>query len=83
MWNVIGGEMIEDGVAYNKENTEFRKKNVTVSASTGKLEIDGDLKERGKKFSVTLNKVFRQKKHAIDSWNYLEASRKLKKGYFN
>ncbi len=80
-WN-INGEIIEDIITH-EENTEFSKKNVTVSASTGKLELEGKLNPRGKWFSKLLNLAFGQKAHAIDSWNYLVASRTLKKNYFN
>lgn len=81
MWN-INGEIIEDIITY-EEDTEFSKKHVTVSASTGKLELEEKLNPRGKWFSKALNFVFGQKAHAIDSWNYLVALRALKKDYFN
>lgn len=81
MWNV-NGEIIEDIITH-EECTEFSKKNVTVSASTGKLELEGKLNPRGKWFSKLLNMLFGQKAHAIDSWNYLIALRALKKDYFN
>lgn len=81
MWNV-NGELIEDIITH-EEHSEFSKKNITVSASTGKLELDGKLNPRGKWFSKMLNVVFGQKAHAIDAWNYLVALRALKKDYFN
>lgn len=80
-WNV-NGEIIEDMIT-TEENTTFCQKNISVSASVGKLEIDGKLNKFGKKFSKALNIVFGQKRHAIDSWNFLEAKNKLRKGYFN
>lgn len=80
-WNV-NGEIIEDMIT-TEENTTFCQKNVSVSASTGKLEIDGKLNKFGKKFSKALNIVFGQKRHAIDSWNFLEAKNNLRKGYFS
>lgn len=80
-WNV-NGEMIEDAIT-TEENTTFNQKNISVSASTGKLEIDGKLNKFGLKFSKFLNVVFRQKRHAVDSWNFLEAKKKLRDQYFN
>lgn len=81
MWNV-NGEIIEDIITH-EEHTEFSKKNIPVSASTGKLELEGKLNPRGKRFSKFLNIIFGQKAHAIDAWNYLIALRALKKDYFN
>lgn len=80
-WN-INGEIIEDMITA-EENTTFNQKNISVSASTGKLELDGKLNKFGKKFSKFLNIVFRQKRHAIDSWNFLEEKKKLRNQYFN
>jgi len=80
-WNV-NGEIIEDMIT-TEENTTFCQKNISVSASVGKLEIDGKLNKFGKKFTKALNIVFGQKRHAIDSWNFLEAKNNLRKGYFN
>lgn len=80
-WNV-NGEMIEDAIT-TEENTTFNQKNISVSASVGKLEIDGKLNKFGLKFSKFLNVVFHQKRHAIDSWNFLEAKSKLRDQYFN
>lgn len=80
IWNVKG-EILED-MFTAKENTEFGKKNITVSATMGKLEIDGDLNKSGKRFSKVLNFFFNQKQHAIDAWNYTQAKKELKEKYF-
>ena len=80
-WNV-NGEILEDMLTA-EEHTEFSKKNVTVSASTGKLELDGKLNKFGLKFSKALNFFFGQKQHAIDSWNFEQARRELREKYFN
>lgn len=81
-WNV-NGELIEDLVT-TEENTTFNQKNITVSASIGKLEIDGKLNTKfGKKFTKFLNILFGQKNHAVDSWNFYEAKKKLRSQYFN
>lgn len=79
-WNV-NGEILED-MFTAKEDTEFSKKNISVSASIGKLEIDGDLNKSGKRFSKVLNFAFNQKQHAIDAWNYTLAKKKLREQYF-
>lgn len=80
-WNV-NGEILEDMVTA-KEETEFSKKNISVSESVGKLEIDGDLNNSGKKFSKMLNIFFNQKQHAIDAWRFSEAKKKLMSDYFH
>jgi hypothetical protein len=41
MWNV-NDELIEDIITH-EEHSEFSKKNITVSASVGKLEIEDDI----------------------------------------
>ena len=79
-WNV-NGEIIEDLITA-EENTTFTQKNISVSASTGKLEIDGKLNWSGKIFSKTLNFFFGQKQHAVDAWNYTKARKELKDQYF-
>lgn len=79
-WNVTG-EAVEDFVTH-EEKTEFSKKNITLSASIGKLSIDGKLNNFGKKFSSFLNVAFNQKAHAEDSWNYHTARMKLLDEYF-
>ena len=80
-WNV-NGEIIEDMVTA-KENTTFSEKNVSVSASIGKLEIAGDLNKFGRWFSKALNFAFRQKSHAKGAWLFLQEKIRLKKEMFN
>lgn len=80
-WNV-NGEMIEDAIT-TEENTTFSSKNISVSASVGKLQVEGKLNKFGLKFSKLLNKVFHQKNHAVDSWNFLQARNEIRKQYFN
>lgn len=79
-WNV-NGEILEDCITA-EENTNFSKKNIAVSSSTGKLEIDGKLNKTGLKFTKLLNFFFGQKRHAIDSWNFYKAKEELKNQYF-
>jgi len=79
-WNV-NGEIIED-IVTAKEDTMFSEKNITVSATVGKLELSGDLNKFGIKFSRFLNFVFNQKSHAVDAFHYYEAKIKLDKIYF-
>jgi hypothetical protein len=80
-WNV-NGEIIEDLIT-TEESTTFTKKNISVSASVGKLEIEGKLNKSGERFSKTLNIFFWQKNHAVDAWNYTQARIKLKEQYFD
>lgn len=79
-WNV-NGEIIEDLIT-SEENTTFTDKNISVSASTGKLEVDGKLNKFGRGFSKVLNFFFGQKQHAIDAWYYTKARKELKENYF-
>lgn len=79
-WNV-NGEIIEDLIT-SEENTTFTEKNISVSASTGKLEIDGKLNKTGIIFSKLLNFFFGQKQHATDAWLYTKARKELKEQYF-
>ena len=60
----------------------FSKKNISVSATIGKLQVDGDLNKSGLRFSKVLNFAFNQKQHAIDAWNYTVAKKELKEKYF-
>lgn len=79
-WNV-NGEMIEDMVT-TEEDTEFSKKNIPVSSSIGKLEMDGKLNDSGKIFSKALNLAFCQKSHAVDSWLFNKFKKELESKYF-
>jgi len=79
-WNV-NGEILEDMLTA-EENTTFTDKNITVSASTGKLEIDGKLNKFGLKFSKALNFFFGQKQHAKDAWMFTKARKELEESYF-
>lgn len=79
-WNV-NGEILEDMLTA-KENTTFTERDLSVSASVGKLEIDGDLNKFGKWFSKLLNFFFGQKQHAVDAWNFTKAKKELKGKYF-
>jgi len=79
-WNV-NGEIIEDMVT-TEENTEFSKKDISVSATIGKLQVENKLNKFGLKFSKLLNFFFGQKQHAIDAWHYTQAKKDLKAQYF-
>lgn len=79
-WNV-NGEILED-MFTAKEDTDFSKKNISVSGSIGHLEVDGDLNKTGKIFSKLLNFAFNQKRHAVDTWNYMLAKKELDDKYF-
>lgn len=79
-WNV-NGEMLEDW-ATAEENTTFGEKDLSVSASIGKLEIDGKLNWFGRVISKALNIFFWQKQHAIDAWNFTKARKELREQYY-
>jgi len=81
MWNVFG-EIYEDYMTA-KEHTDFGEKGITVSSSTGHLEVDGELNANGKGFSKVLSFVFGQKQHAIDSWLMHRDKKELLKKYEN
>lgn len=64
----VWGEWIED-VITTEEDTTFGKKDITISASVGYLEHDKlPLFKRGQKLSKVLNWAFREKRHALGSW---------------
>ena len=77
----VNAEIIED-VITPKENTSFGDPNTTISASIGKLEIEGKLNKVGKRLSIVLNWAFWQKQHAIDSYNYKVAHDAMLKQFF-
>lgn len=79
-WNV-NGEILEDFMT-TEENTTFTDRDISVSASVGKLEIEGKLNKFGLWFSKLLNISFNQKQHAIDAWNYTKAKKELREKYF-
>jgi hypothetical protein len=79
-WNV-NGEIIED-IVTAEEKTTFTERDLSVSASVGKLQIDNKLNKFGLKFSKILNFAFGQKQHAVDAWNYTQARKALKENYF-
>lgn len=79
-WNV-NGEIIEDIVTSN-EKTTFGEKNITVSATTGKLQYENKLNKSGLILSKILNIVFMQKSHALDAYLYTKARKELKEKYF-
>ena len=70
-WDIMAnvwGEWIED-TATTEEKTQFGKKEITISASIGHLEKEKlPMFERTKKFSIILNIVFGEKRHALGSW---------------
>ena len=80
MWNV-NGELLEDMITH-KEDTTFSDKNISVSASVGKLETEGDLNKYGLFCSKVLSFAFNQKQHALDTWAYTKAKKELKGRYF-
>ena len=80
-WNV-SGEGIEDLITA-EDDTTFSEKNISVSASVGKLEMEAKLNKTGKWLSKTLNFAFGQKSHAIGAWMFLQEKIRLKKELFN
>jgi hypothetical protein len=76
--NVWGGEWLEDSIAI-EEKTPFGEKSITLSASIGFLEYTQlFMYPRGVKLSKALNIAFRQKRHAIGSWEQVLALKELK-----
>ncbi len=80
-WNV-NGEILEDFITA-EEHTTFTDRDISVSASTGKLEVEGKLNKFGKTFSKILNFAFNQKQHATDAWYFTQAKKELKSKYFH
>jgi len=74
----VWGEWIEDVVA-TQEKTSFGDKRTTISASVGFLEYYKIfMYKRGHDLSKVLNMAFRQKRHAIGSWEKKLALKELK-----
>ncbi len=80
IWNV-NGEFIEDCTT-TVEDTMFGLKNTTVSTATGKEELEGRQKPRGKWFNKALNVMFGQKRHAVDSYELHLKRKELDEIYF-
>jgi hypothetical protein len=74
--NVIAGEFLEDFIT-SKEDTLFSKPDITISSSTGALEVEGELNETGTWFSKILSKVLGEDNHAILSYIHYLESKKL------
>jgi len=73
----VWGEWVEDSVT-TTEASKFGEKNTTMSASIGYLEYEKlPLFPRGQKLSKLLNFAFRQTRHAIGSWEYKLAKKKI------
>jgi len=64
--NVAAGEMIEDCVTV-KEETLYGRGDLTISAATGKLEIDNELNKCGKYFTWLLSKTLGER-HSINAY---------------
>lgn len=74
--NVIAGEFLEDFIT-SKEDTLFSKPDITISSSTGALEVEGELNKTGTWFSKILSKVLGEDNHAILSYVHYLESKKL------
>jgi len=73
----VWGEWLEDSVTMN-EKTTFGDKQTTISASIGYLEFNKMFMfKRGHNLSKALNWAFRQKRHAIGSWEKKIALKEL------
>jgi hypothetical protein len=73
----VYGEWLEDSVGM-EEDTPFGKKQTTVSASIGWYEYHKKFMfKRGHQLSKVLNIAFRQKRHAIGSWERKLALKEL------
>ena len=73
----VWGEWLEDIVGI-EEGTTFGDKQTTVSASIGWYEYNSTFMfKRGHKLSKVLNWAFRQKRHAMGSWEKKLALKEL------
>ena len=74
----VWGEWLEDSVGI-EEDTPFGEKQTTISATIGWYEYHKKFMYlRGHQLSKVLNIVFRQKRHAIGSWERKLALKELK-----
>lgn len=76
LWNIWGGEAIEDMVTV-RENTNFAKRRITVSAACGKEIIDGHFIKSREWFSKFINRVFGQKNHFVGAEKYRLAKKEI------
>lgn len=74
--NVIAGEFLEDFIT-SKEDTLFSKPDITISSSTGALEVEGELNKTGNWFSNLLSRAIGEDNHAILSYAHQLESDKL------
>jgi len=73
----VWGEWLEDSVG-TEEDTPFGDKQTTISATIGYYEYNKILLfKRGQQLSKVLNIAFRQKRHAIGSWERKLAIKEL------
>lgn len=73
----VWGEWLEDSIG-TKEDTPFGDKQTTISATIGWYEYNKfHMFKRGHKLSKALNIAFRQKRHAIGSWERKLALKEL------
>lgn len=73
----VWGEWLEDSVGV-KEDTPFGDKQTTISATIGWYEYNKIFMfKRGHDLSKVLNMAFRQKRHAIGSWEKKMAIKEL------
>lgn len=74
----VWGEWLEDSVG-TEEDTPFGEKQTTISATIGWYEYHKKFMfKRGHQISKVLNAAFRQKRHAIGSWERKLALKELK-----
>lgn len=73
----VWGEWLEDSVG-TEEDTPFGEKQTTISATIGWYEYNKTrMFKRGHQLSKALNIAFRQKRHAIGSWERKLALKEL------
>jgi len=81
LWNSTSGELFEQ-LLTTEEHTLYGEGDVTISTSTGYVEVRGTLTKKGKWFSKLLNKFFQEKAHCVDSYKrYLKNKEKTTWNY--